>query len=293
MLLSACSPQTEITRSTPAFKDNIEFNHLFVVIDDTTYAHLFDSLAGIDEFSRNNESNVNAGDESWSGKYLFGKENYLEIFKQDGFKDAQVGDFGIAFMSTKLGTLDSLSKEWKVSQDTFSITDRVYMQNEQRQPWFQAISVPDPDSLKLDVWMMENSKQEMLGAGFTESDLSREIKFSEYVTRRRAKYLKVSPESLTYDKLMDRVTSISITVSPAELAYLQQHLLGFGFAQKGNVFSKGQFKIEYETSETDHFILNQIEFSLVKSVPAKTSVFRNVELTLRGTQGFLKFTPLR
>ena len=90
------------------FRKNIKFNHLFVVIDDSTYKYLFDSLKLPKNFAGISEQATDAGSASWTGKYLFGISNYLEFFKPGGIKESKSGDFGLGFTTNKSGTIDSL-----------------------------------------------------------------------------------------------------------------------------------------------------------------------------------------
>jgi hypothetical protein len=80
LLLTSCTKEKNRTNEYLNFEKHIKFNHLFVVVDDLTYQYLSDSIDAIKAFSSFSETNTKTDTESWSGKYLLGKNHYLEIF---------------------------------------------------------------------------------------------------------------------------------------------------------------------------------------------------------------------
>jgi hypothetical protein len=284
-----CNRQKDDSLTNSSFEKHIRFNHLFVVIDDSTYKYMLDSLNFLNDFSRNREDTVDTGDESWSGKYLFGKNNYLEIFGTSGYEGAKLGDVGLGFMSNKLGTLDSLYRDWSISLDSVILTNRDFIdEHGEARPWLRTISIPNKDSLQIEPWLIENTKEEMIDAGFTENDLLNVIEFSDYSRYRRAKRLGISPDSAKYDKLFDKVTSIYLTLSDKELSYLRQYLIDFGFIEKNKAFSTNDFEVNFLVSESRHFILNQIDFALSDTLPKQKHTFKNLELLVEGNKASLK-----
>ena len=287
----SCNNRIEKSDSNPSFMKNIKFNHLYVVIDDTTYNYLFDSLQFFNDFSLNYEDTVDAGDESWTGKYLMGIHNYLEIFKPNGYEGAKMGDLGLGFMTNKIGTLDSLYSYWKANLDSVTIENRDFVdENGDTTSWFRFISIPNIDSLPVDPWLMENTREHMISTGFTDNDLLNEIEFYEYSKTYTANRYDISPDSIIYNKLFDKVTSLHLTLSEKELNYLKQYLDDFGFTEKDGIFSGEDFDIKYSISESRHFILNQIDFSLLDTLESEKYSFRSLDLLVNGDKASLKFT---
>ena len=287
----SCNDRPEKSANLHPFMKNIKFNHLYVVIDDTTYKYLFDSLRFFDDFSINSEDSISAGDESWTGKYLMGKHNYLEIFKPNGYEGAKMGDLGLGFMTNKIGTLDSLYSCWKANLDSVTIENKDFV-NEigDRTSWFRSISIPNTDSLQIDPWLMENTREHMISSGFTNNDLLSKIEFYDYMKIKTANHYGISPDSIIYNKLFDKVTSLHLTLSEKELNYLKQYLDDFGFTEKNGIFSKEDFEIKYSISESRHFILNQIDFSLLDSLESEKYSFSNLDLLVNGEKASLKLT---
>ena len=99
------------------------FSHCFLVVDSTTFhaieasPFLKDSFA----FTSTITSSVNAGKQTYSGLYLFGRQTYLEIFIQD--KKQPLGACGIGFQVERPGALQSLSDSLH-KQFNFSFSPR-------------------------------------------------------------------------------------------------------------------------------------------------------------------------
>jgi hypothetical protein len=271
------------------YKKNIKFNHLFVVIDDSTYKYLFDSLTFLKTFAKVKEDTVGAGDASWTGKYITGRNNYLEIFRPGGAKGTVLGDFGLGFMTNKFGTIDSLQNDWAKALDSVHVEHMVIGDSGKTSPWYTSISIPNVDSLRISAWVMENSKEEMNYAGFTDTDLSREIDYSEYARNITAKVHHIPVDSVQYDKLFDKVTSLDIRLSTKELAYLSRLLTDIGFTEKKQSFSKDGFVITYSIHETKHFSLKEIKFSLLKKMPKDQYSFKKIKMLVDGDKAAMQF----
>ena len=271
------------------FRKNVRFNHLFLVIDDSTFNYLFDSLQVLKTFAITSAQTTDAGSAFWTGKYLFGLNNYLEIFKPGGIKGSKLGDFGIGFMTNKLGTLNSLHNYWVKTLDSVHEEKTTANDNGQISPWFTSLSIPNNDSLKISAWVFENSKEEMTYAGFTEKDLQREIDFSEYDKHITAKLRNVPVDSVKYEKLFNRITSLNISLSSRELAYLKHFLRDIGFTENANSFTNEDLTITYSLTEGEHFLLKEIGFSLLKTAPKEIHSFGNIDMILDNDKAIMKF----
>lgn len=291
-LCMACEPSKKIEVPKAPFKYayNIKFNHLYVVIDDSTYKYLFDSIPFFQQFAYVREANVDAGEESWSGKYISGNQDYLEIFKPGGAENTELGDFGIGFMPNLLGTVDSLYDYWKPSSDSIwkDLRNMVIGPGDTI-PWFNAVAIHDPDSLAITPWVMEYTDTFMQMAGFTEEDLKREINHAEYSQRGFATRSNIPYDSADYRKLYEKVTALSVTLSKAEYNYFKKYLSDFGFQESESGFSRPDLTINYQLNDADHFILNQIEFELKKEVENQSYAFGSVVFEAQGRKASLLF----
>lgn len=286
---SACTEQQQNIQTKKEFQNYIMFNHLYVVVDESSFTHLFDSLKILDDFSRNHESTVDAGAESWSGKYMTGKNHYLEIFKPEGYENAKFGDFGLAFITNKLGTLDSLHNYVRLTKDSVNVKKQVFVEDGKTFPWYRGLSIPNPDSLQLVSWLMEHEKEMMIKTGFEENELEKVIDYWDFTQHHVAKKMEISVDSVQYKKAFDKVTALHLTLSTAELDHLNEYLTVFGFSKKNKTFTGNDIEINYTLSESEHFIVDQIDFLLLNSLPNGKYQFQNVEFHVDGNNASLKF----
>lgn len=289
LLLVSCSSDNKVNSDYLPFEKYIRFNHLYIVIDDSTYTHLSNNLDLFDEFSIFREINTTTDAESWSGKYLIGKNHYLEIFRPDGYDGARIGDFGIGFMPTKLGTLDSLYRHWNITFDSVNRTERKIVENGITYPWAKALSIPTTDTLKISIWLMEYEIEEMLNVGFNETDLEKEIEFWDYSRYSVAKRTSTLPDSIKYDKLFQRVTSLKLNLSRREFEYIRNHLLDFGFVESGKSFHGNDIDIDFELTEADHFILKEVDFKLAYAISDREINLNRLTIKVTGDKASLIF----
>jgi len=288
-LMTTCRQVRDVANQPFSFEKHIKFNHLYVVLDNSTYNYLSDSLSFIKQFSGFKESSTNTAIETWSGKYLYGKNHYLEIFKPEGYKGAAVGDFGMGFMPNKLGTLDALYNHWRKSFDTVSRIDKNIIEKGVTHKWFTSLSIPAKDSLKSHIWLMEHSVKEMLYAGFKEEDLAKEIEYWDYLRYMRAKTTKSPPNSIKYEKLFDSVSSVTLKLSNKELSYFRKNLLHMGFVERNRVFHGNDIDVKYEVTEAPHFILQQIDFRLARGAMDENIVLNRLTIRMSGKKASFTF----
>lgn len=287
LLVMACSSKNENIESK--FEENIRFNHFYVVIDDSTYDNLFDCIQILDDFSYNKEQTVNTGEREWSGKYLFGKHHYLEIFKPEGDKKGRFGELGLGFTTDKLGTLNSVRHEWKRKKERATYSNRKIVREGRSYPLFQLASIEHSDSVGISSWLMEYQKEEMKSVGFTDQDLQEVISWEDYSVHRRAADLKINPDSVKFEKAFGRITHLYLTLTQYELESLKKSLLYFGFTEKGNNLISQDITINYKISQQKGFVLNQVDFKLIDPMKQGTYRCKNVEFRIKGNSAHLKF----
>jgi hypothetical protein len=286
--LSACTQKSDHPNQS-GFRENIQFNHLFVVVDDSTYKYLFDSLKLLEPFAKIREETVNTANESWTAKYIYGLSNYLEVFKPGSIKGSKAGELGLGFITNKFGTIDSLKKYWATTLDSVHLENKTITDGGKITPWYTSVSIPKKGPLKLSAWVFENAKEEMKYAGFTETDLTRKIGYAEYYRHLRAKFQKVPIDSIKNDRLFDKVISLNIRLPEKEFSYLKRFLLDIGFTEKGYSFSKEEFTINYSLNQSERFLLKGIDFSLSKKVPFKKYSTKTMELVMDGNGAKMTF----
>lgn len=289
LLLFVISCTSKYENEDSNFASNIRFNHLYVVIDDSTYNQLFECIQLLDDFSYNKEQTVNTGERAWSGKYLFGRHQYLELFKPEGDKKGKFGELGLGFMTDKQGTFNSVRNTWKRKKEKASYSDREIIREGRSYPLFQLASIEHSDSVRIFSWLMEYQKQEMKSIGFTYQDLKEVISWKEYSAHRMAADIKVKPDSVKFEKAFDRVTQLYLTLTQDELDGLKKSLFYFGFTEKGNSLISRDITIIYKISQHKGFVLNQIDFTITGSLKEGTYRCKNFEFRTNEYGASIKF----
>jgi len=285
LICLACDPnkKTEESVAPFAFAENIKFNHLYVVIEDSTYKYLFDSIPFFRTFAYVEEAEIDAGEDAWSGKYVSGNQDYLEIFRPGGAEGVELGDFGIAFMPNKLGVVDSLYSFWNTGKDSIrKELQKLTIGEGNEIPWFNAVAIYDADSLAISPWVMEQTRSFRQMAGFSEEELEQEISYAEYTQRSIATRNNIPYDSASYQRLYERVTMLSLQLTQDEYSYLSKYLRTFEFQESEGTFSRPDLIINYVIKEAKNSILNQIDFELREEVDKQSYSVGNIKFNLDG-----------
>ncbi len=289
LLLLAIGCTSSNTKDEINFAKHIRFNHLYIVIDDSTYNSLFDCIQILDDFSENIEQTVTAENRAWSGKYLFGSNQYLEIFKPVGDKQGRFGELGLGFLTDKSGTLNSVRNEWKRKKEKGSFSNRKIVRDGKSFPLFQMASIEQSNDLSVFSWLMEYEEEEMISVGFTQEDLKQVISWPEYAAHRKAADLNLMPDEIKFEKTFDKITQLHITLTQNELESLKKSLRYFGFTEEGNCLISQDISIKYKISLHKGFVLNQIDFELSSSMEQGTFRCNNLEFIVTENKAHLKF----
>jgi Family of unknown function (DUF5829) len=148
--MSGCASQ-----SPPAFKPQIAFlNHGFAVLDQQT-ADAIENSAFLHQFANFTIRTTDAdGGEHWKGRYLFGRQTYLELFGPiDG--GGNPGSTGVALSPDREGGLVTLkSRLSELGVSSLDSGQRTRQLGSEQLPWFAMVNPhDDPDALA--VWGME------------------------------------------------------------------------------------------------------------------------------------------
>lgn len=135
--------------------------------------------------------------------------------------------------------------------------------------WFTSLSLPDKDSLNLSVWLMENSKEHLKSAGFTDDEIKEPIGYWAYSRRAQALYKGIEEDSIKFDRLFEKVNSVRLLLSEKELEYLRESLTGIGFLEHEKSFSGQNFVVFYELTHAPHNLLKEAEVKLTKKTEEK------------------------
>ncbi len=235
----------------------VYLNHVFFVVDSNSYAHIFDSVI-FQKFGLVRERKTTTTVDSWYGKYLYGRDSYFEVFYPSGSPGSSVGSFGFGFMTTKSGDIDHLEVQWKanykdsVKRDTDTVVD-----NGAKVPWFYSLSLYTVDSSKSgSAWVMENTKDELKSAGFTDDEMKKPILWHDYTEKRM---------KMKYTKSFNRIVAVEIITNKKELGYFKKSFLGFGLTEKQDTFYNENIHITYKLADIPTSKLRSVEIELTDS----------------------------
>lgn len=132
------------------------FNHVYAVLDEAT-AHEISNSEYLRGFGSFRVKTVHAdGGDSWTGRYLTGRNTYVEFFgPRDVDKEERVGATGIAFSPDRAGGIQDLAKRLTdLNVQGMTSSQRSVKIGGRSVPWFQTLLPPGkPDSLSF--WVME------------------------------------------------------------------------------------------------------------------------------------------
>lgn len=261
----------------------IYLNHLYIVLDSTTYNQLFDAPLMSQKLGNTKTSSITTSNDSWSGKYLYGKNGYFEFFTTNSYKGATLGDCGIAFMTVKANDIWKIESNWKeTTNDSVERDTTIYMADGKPEPWFYTLNLSNKDSIHpFSVWLMENTTEELKATGFSDEELKNKIKWEEYSAKRSKK---------EFTKSFDRINAIELSVNSKELEHLHKSLLGFGLTKKGETYFNNQIKIKYSINEGYPVRLKTVETELSEKLSKKKiKISNNLVLHVNGRKAKWEF----
>jgi len=172
VFLTACVDQ-EAPTEQPSQQNQIAFfNHLYVVVDDELAAAIEDSEV-LAKFGALDIRSVETGNgEAWTGRYLYGRQTYFEVFTQNDFdKDMRpsIGHIGLAVSSDIEGSIFELSERLKKKNiDIVENMRTKVAENGEDENWFYQIradiNYQDPSlvawAMEYDPIFMDRNKEE-------------------------------------------------------------------------------------------------------------------------------------
>ncbi len=140
---------------------DVFLNHVYVVVDSTTYEDIASSKFIIHEFADFIQATSSTEDEdSWTGTYLSGKKTYLEILNAAQRDNSNASFCGLGFCTETVNDIDNLKylMREKVDCDVDVVlkkrksADTVF-------PWFrQIVCKKFRQNYVLDTWILEYDK---------------------------------------------------------------------------------------------------------------------------------------
>ncbi len=232
------------------------FDHVYAVLDPVTA----DEVAHCDylrSFGRFDVHTTVADDETWTGRYLFGKTKYLELFGPTDFggPEEAVGSTGLALSTRARGGLATLSDRLKAGGPRTEVKRRTRHEDEEEVPWFDYLS-PTDATHTFSVWVME-----FLG---DPTDLHvRESAFSEWIEQ---------TEGARRRPLLQDISAVELAATAEDIAIAWPLLetAGYAMSDDGGVVTArdGETTIVMRRKPTEAVGLTRIEFRLAAPAEA-------------------------
>ncbi|MDD5508242.1 MAG: DUF5829 family protein [Bacteroidales bacterium] len=234
-------------------------NHLYVVLDSLTYQHLFESPFLRDSLGDCETDTITTDRESYFGKYLMGRNGYLELFSTKGFENATIGEVGLGFITFRSGDIWRILDKWQQQgtdsfwADTSFIEDKGMMKS----LYYSIGLIPMDTTPSFYGWLMEYTPERLKERGFSDAELERDIPFEMYGYKRTGKI---------FIKLFDRITAVHLLLDNNEFEYLKKSVLGLGLSQDGNTFSNSFIKITCDIMPNPVMRIRTITLALSEKV---------------------------
>lgn len=239
------------------------YNHAYGVVDRTT-ADAIEHSTYLRDFSNFSVQTVTGGGQTWTGRYLLGRETYLEIFGVGDLPgpDGTLGAGGMGVSVERTGDLATVIQRLRDS----GITDPViyhqtldFRDGTPPIPWFDAVFTTDQYDA-FGAWGMENRPEYFADPRTRKEPES----FPGDVGRERYLTDKYS------DKLMRDITGIRLGVTQRDLDNTVPLLRAGGFvvqALPGGVIAvRGGTTIRFDAVPRAQAGLRHVEFALNQAV---------------------------
>jgi hypothetical protein len=265
----------------------VVISHTFFCIDSVSYQNLFKNEFITKLFANTRESSSKTLTESWTGKYIMGRQAYLEAFAANGTDTSsslgdKFGDVGIVFRTKKPGDIhktdtrikhdkrDTHLELMKYESDGKIIpyNYNLYLSNaalqETFRPYVEEFTV---DFLKL--------------RGFSDSEINRGITEEQFREKRRGK---------SYEKLFDDIEKIELTLTNEEFEYLAETLKYIGFSRKANRFTNDRLEILCTVQQNRTYKLKALHFTLLNETkPITIEISKNLIFSASGKKASFQF----
>ena len=186
----------------------VVISHIFFCIDSVTYQNLFKSDFIAKTFAYCRESSGKTLTDSWTGKYLLGRQSYIEVFavnnkKADPDLGDKFGDVSIVFRTKKTGDIDKIDALMKADKRDAHLELMKYESDGKTIPFNYNLYLSNDGLQKVFRPYVEEFTAEFLKlSGFGESEIKAGITTEQFGEKRRGKkYEKLyafAPDKFVY-----------------------------------------------------------------------------------------------
>ncbi|HEX8867642.1 MAG TPA: DUF5829 family protein [Lentzea sp.] len=234
------------------------YNHAWGTFDRAT-ADAVEHSAYLKEFADFEVRTTTGADgKVWTGRYLRGRETYLEVFGigDVGGQDGELGSAGLGLSTERDGDIDAVKSRLAAGGATpIEFLQTRDFGDHKPVPWFDAVFTVETYD-KFGAWAMEYRDEYFADP----RSKTGPAQFPGDVTR--ARYQALRPK----DKLMRNISLVQIAVTARDLASTMPLLRAGGFALRTEpgrvVASKGGTTIRFDEVAMGQTGLKRVEFDL-------------------------------
>ena len=261
-------------------------SHIFFCIDSITYQNLFHHEFIAKVFANTRELSSNTVTDSYTGKYLMGRQSYIEVFKPDLKKGKpelgdKFGDVGLVFRTTKPG-IDKIDQIIKADKKDASLKVLEYEDSGTIIPFNQNLYLSNAGLQETFCPYVEEFTTGFLKlCGFNETEIKSGITEEQFREKRRGK---------KYEKLYDNIEKVELALTDKEFEYLAETLKYFGFSRTGYRFTNNTIAIICSIQKKRKYKLKAIHFTLRnKADNIIVEVSKNLTFRARGRKASFEF----
>lgn len=270
-------------------KDSVSvvISHIFFCIDSITYQNLFHHEFIAKVFANTRELSSKTLTDSYTGKYLMGRQSYIEVFEpvyKAGKPELgdKFGDVGLVFRTKKPGDINKINQLIMVDKKKANFKLVEYEDSGKIIPFNQNLFLADTGLQETFRPYVEEFTVEFLKhCGFNESEIKSGITEEQFREKRRGK---------TYEKLYDNIKKIDLILTKDEFNYLAETLKYLNFSQNGYRFTINGFEISCDVQQKRGYKLKAIHFKLLnKTDDVKIDISKNLTFTASGRKASFHF----
>jgi hypothetical protein len=261
----------------------VHFNHFYLVVDSSDLKAIQHSKFIIDTFAATiTKTTIADRGVTWAGTYLYGLDNYFEIFDNKGFVDT-IGNAGIGFSvdhSGEIKILDSIfQKHYKIETGL-----RAKLLDNKEVPWFNMLGIADSAffvKTHIYSWIMEYRKEyfDYRKLPHKRNNVTRRDYLCEYQISNKTKLLK-------------RFTSITLRVTKDEKLFYAQFLLNCGYTKnKTNGYKSPDGFVFYfiDRKAEDISSVESVQFENNYPYQGTFEISEKLQLVFKGKTGAILF----
>lgn len=265
----------------------VVISHVFFCIDSVSYQNLFKHEFITTLFADTRESSSKTITDSWTGKYIMGRQSYVEAFRANATDTSlslgdKFGDLGIVFRTKKPGDIQKIDTRIKLDNRDTRLEVLRYDADGKIIPFNYNLHLSNVSLQETFRPYVEEFTVEFLDlCGFSESEITKGITEEQFREKRRGK---------SYNKLFDNIQKIELTLTDEELEYLAETLKYIGFSRKANRFTNDRLEILCMLEPNRTYKLKALHFTLLnESKNINIEISKNLIFTASGNKASFQF----